>query len=119
MSYGVHDEPIRKVNFHGRPRSIRWARYEQGNGMALVLMDPGGETYAKATVSLVGSQPHVELAPDEVVIKDYSENAGMLLALEDANVVQRTGRTIRSGFVELPIVRLLPLPDGRMPMDVV
>ena len=62
-----------------------------------------GEPIAMATVNL----PEVELADGEVFIKDYSENEGMLEALENAGVVKFTGQYVKSGFVIIPICKLL------------
>jgi hypothetical protein len=40
-------------------------------------------------------------------VKDYSENEGILAALEAAGIVKRTGATGASGFVELHYVEVL------------
>ena len=76
-----------------------------GNGRtALVLIDyHDKEPVAVATVNL----PHVPLAKDEVIIKDYSENEGMLQALVDAGIVKPTGRMVVSGFVAMEVCKLL------------
>jgi hypothetical protein len=73
-----------------------------GNGrVALSLVDEEGPV-ATATVNL----PNVTLGKNQVLIKDYAENAGMLEALVAAGVVKPTGETVRSGFVEVPICEL-------------
>jgi hypothetical protein len=51
--------------------------------------------------------PDVPLGRNEVCIKDYSENEGMAAALEAAGVIKPTGRTVRYGFVEIPVCELL------------
>jgi len=58
-----------------------------------------GEPVATCTVNL----PQYPLAKDEVLIKDYSENEGMLQTLLDAGVVELAGRTVKTGFVVLPV----------------
>jgi hypothetical protein len=77
-----------------------------GNGRpALVLNDArDGEQIAVGTVNL----PDVPAGPNEVFIKDYSENEGMLAALEAAGVVKSTGASVRSGFVTVPRAELQP-----------
>jgi hypothetical protein len=45
---------------------------------------------------------------NEVLVKDYSENEGMLEFLTENNIVMYTGRTVVSGFVELHICLLNP-----------
>ena len=46
-------------------------------------------------------------APGCVWIKDWSENSGVLDSLEKLNLVERTGRTHPTGWVEAVEVRLL------------
>ena len=62
-----------------------------------------GEPMATATVNM----PCCELESDEVVIKDYSENEGMLDTLVKAGIVKYTGKTVSSGFVVCPVCKLL------------
>ncbi len=58
-----------------------------------------GEPICTATVNV----PTVALGVDEVIIKDYSENQGILDALLDAGIVETTGRYVESGWVRMPI----------------
>ena len=58
-----------------------------------------GEPIATCTVNV----PEYPLAADEVIIKDYSENEGMLQALLDAKVVELAGRSVSMGFVTSPV----------------
>jgi hypothetical protein len=89
-----------------------------GNGRtALVLRDAqdGGQV-AVATVNL----PGVTVGPDEVFIKDYSENEGMLAALEQAGIVQPTGENAAHSSAGIVRARLMspyrdPEPIGRLP----
>ena len=75
-----------------------------GNGrVKLRLRDrDDGEPVATATINV----PEEPLAENEVIIKDYSENDGMLAALLDAGVVEPTGRVCVSGMVQAPICTL-------------
>lgn len=79
---------------------------QYGNGRtALELVDAeDGSPIAKATVNL----PDVALGRNQVLVKSYSENEGMLEALVAAGVVKPTGETIRSGFVEVAVCDLEP-----------
>jgi hypothetical protein len=95
---------MKTVRFADRDCVVEKSRYTNGRP-ALVLNDPrDGEQIAVATVNL----PDVPAGPNEVFIKDYSENAGMLAALEAAGVVRATGDVARSGFVTIPRCELLP-----------
>lgn len=55
-----------------------------------------GEPMTHATINIA----EAPLAVDEVIIKDYSENAGLLDALLKAGIVEKTGRTVQHGFCE-------------------
>ena len=45
--------------------------------------------------------PEYSLQANHVLIKDYSENEGMLSALEEAGIVRSTGMSYNVGFVRL------------------
>ena len=62
-----------------------------------------GEPMATATVNM----PSFNLESDEVVIKNYSENEGMLETLIVAGIVTPTGKSISNGFVSCPVCKLL------------
>lgn len=46
------------------------------------------------------------LSEDQFVLKTYSQGEGLLEALEEAAIVEDTGRRVASRFIECPIVRL-------------
>lgn len=75
--------------------------YQSNKAACLKLVDEEG-IVAVATVNLEG----VELAPEEVCIKDWSENTGMLSELIRHGIVEDTGRRIPTGFVEAAVCRL-------------
>ncbi len=83
---------------------VRWGRYSNGR-VAMQLVDEEGPV-ATATVNV----PEADLGPDEVCIKDYGENAGVLDLLVLMDVVVPTGRRILTGFVDVPVARLLVAP---------
>jgi len=93
-----------KVAFNGWNCLLVKHAYRTGGHVALELVDDtDGESVAMATVNL----PEITLEPGEVLIKDWSENEGMLKALSDAGVVEDTGRAIRTGFCRANICKLL------------
>lgn len=99
MSAPIH------VQFMGETCDVVFARY--GNGrIAIQLITANGEPWARATVNL----PAEPLGADEVFIKDYSENEGMLDVLVAAGVVEDTGVRVDSGWVTVPVARLLVKP---------
>lgn len=73
---------------------------------AIQLICPNGDTMATATVNL----PEVPIPDGHVFIKDWNENKGILDALVLAGIVERTGQTVPSGFVQAELCRLLVTP---------
>lgn len=75
--------------------------YKNG-GTAITLTDADdGMPFATATTWIEG------LAENEVAIKNYSENAGMLDFLIKNEIVQPPYRNVNSGFVYIPICKLI------------
>jgi len=83
---------------------IEYKKYKNNNRTAMTLVDAiTFEPIAVATINV----PEVPLKEDEVVIKDYSENEGMLETLVNANVVKRLGKRVKVGHVKCEICKLL------------
>ncbi|HMQ33718.1 MAG TPA: hypothetical protein PKD53_23500 [Chloroflexaceae bacterium] len=83
----------RRVEFQGWPCQIVRASYGATERIALLLYDLNdGSPVAVATVHV----PDLPLAADEVVIKDYSENEGMLNTLVSAGIVARPSAWCRA-----------------------
>jgi hypothetical protein len=104
----------KRINFNDWDCELVKEEYQAGGSPALALVAwqddisqdiCKGEPIATCTVNL----PDVPLRPDEVIIKDYSENTGMLNTLLDAGVVEMTGKTIDTGFVTCPICVLVSI----------
>jgi hypothetical protein len=93
-----------RVRFRDWVCLVRKRQYDNGR-LALQLIDAeDGSPIATATVNL----PDVPLGKNQVLIKNWSENEGVLEALVAAGVVTPTGQTVRSGFVEVPVCELQP-----------
>jgi hypothetical protein len=93
---------IHKVMFLNELCTVKFSKYHDGN-TCIDLICENGEPMARCTV-LVNGYP---MAKDTVLIKDYSENEGILRGLEAAGVVRDTGMRVRSGYVEIPVCKLL------------
>ena len=90
------------VIFSGYTCSVQFNRYHDNNlHISLVDIVDGGPV-ATATVNIEG----VKLASNEVCIKDYSENTGMLMALQASGIVERVVDVVQSGYVDVPVVTL-------------
>ncbi len=95
---------MKTVHFLGFECVVSKARYANGRP-ALILKDAhNGEEVAVATVNL----PAVAVGPNQVFIKDYSENEGVLAALDAAGIVKSTNVMASAGFASVPICELLP-----------
>ena len=102
------------VTHNGTVCTVRLERYAGNNRVAIVLDEAAdGSPYAKATVNL----PDRSLNDDEVFVKDYAEQAGMLDALEAAGVVKRTDRFVQSGYSVVPVAKLLLPPPSKPDTD--
>lgn len=75
------------------------AKYGNGRTAIRLVDADNGEPIATATVNI----PEIPLPKNEVIIKDYSENEGILDALINAGIVELTGRRIKGGYVDMPI----------------
>lgn len=93
---------MKTVNFLGTECTIAKEEYVNG-GIALQLVTSDGEEFTDATIYL----RDVKLSENEVIIKSYSENEGLLEILVAAGIVKETGRVAHSGFITASICELL------------
>jgi len=101
-------EPI-TVNVSGIDCVIQLGRYRDNGRLALILLEK--ETRDEMTVATV-NMPEIFLQSGEILLKNWSENQGILEALQEAGVVEPTGLTYRSGFVEVPkCLVTVPIPE--------
>jgi len=97
------------VRFAGLECGVECRQYPNGRvALQLVTYENGyPEPVARATINL----PECDLAENEVIIKDYSENHGMLDALVDAGIVYPPERHALLDYNPAPICRLVnPAP---------
>lgn len=93
-----------KTVVHNSVSCVVHKRVYQNGRTALQLAERDtGEPYCTATVNL----PDVALATDEVFVKDYSENAGVLAALVAAGVVGPSLAEVAVGHVSAHRCKLL------------
>ncbi|CAM3854248.1 hypothetical protein [Aquirufa aurantiipilula] len=63
-----------------------------------------GSTVLTASISI----PEIALGKNELIIKDYSENEGVLSFLVENNIVRPLGKYIENGLITAEIVELVP-----------
>lgn len=78
-------------------------KYSNGRKAIELYEEATGEPYMMVTVNI----PMVALAENEVIVKDYSENEGIYLALLNADILAPTGKSTPAGFTNCPIARIL------------
>ena len=89
------------ITIMGEEVTVYLSNYQKGNANALQLFSvDDGYPFATASVN-VG-----ELEPDEVAIKDYSENEGILAELVAENVIEKPHRTQESKGFTAPVCRI-------------
>ena len=86
---------------------LKFEEYVNG-GIAITMMSNTEGLIEPWTVATIWTEG---LAPDEVCIKDYSENSGVLLFLIQNKIVAPAHRTVRiSSWVVAPVCKLLITP---------
>ena len=103
----------KRARYHVRFRKyscyVVWGRYPNGR-LAIQLKDGyDGQLVAVATVNLPDSDAF--LGPNQVFLKDWSENEGVIQALELAGIVKTTGEDVPTGFVRAKVADVLVEPD--------
>ena len=82
---------------------IEKGKYNNGRIALSFVNKRNGEDIIVATVNI----PEVRIAKDEVIIKNYSENEGVLEILMQAGIISEPVRSIETVFVTFPICKLL------------
>lgn len=91
------------------PVTLKFQQYSNGR-RAVSLVTPDGEPVMTCTVNL----PDVIVQEDNVLIKSYSENEGLLEELRRHKIVSRPVEWHNTGHVRVAEVRLLVREDGTM-----
>lgn len=92
-----------RVKFREWDCIVQCHTYSTNDRLAISLVDANtGEPVAFATKNLEESIPK-----DCVMIKDYSENKGMVESLTNAGILEDTGIRIKTGYVELNVCRIV------------
>lgn len=94
---------MKKMKFNGFEGVVVKASYHNDRSLALLLMEEDDlQGYPIATITVNMRVPG--LPENWQYVKDYSENSGMLKALQDADLVTNIHGYRKSGFIESPLV---------------
>ena len=88
------------VNFMGEELNVKLSKYANGQN-AMQLVDQDGIPFMTASVA-----HDVNIDDDCVIIKNYSENEGILEALIEAEIIEKPFCEIPTGFVTLYVAAL-------------
>lgn len=87
--------------------TLQVGKYRNGQ-TSLQLMDAeDGTPVATASISI----PDIDLDENEVIVKDYSENEGMLDFLLENNIAEMRSEYLEVGYNICSVVKLLPEPE--------
>lgn len=87
--------------------TLEFGKYRGNGRTAITVVDAeDGEDLLVATVNI----PEASLEEGETVIKDYSENEGILKFLVENKIVSKPVRTVSTGFASVSVVKLLINP---------
>lgn len=105
---------IPKFDFQGTTWenvTVLFGTYVDGSP-AIDLLCEDGDPLARATVCLESISPETGC----VLIKEWSENAGMVKALTEAGVIEPTGKAVtvnQWGSIAVEARVLIPMPEPR------
>lgn len=91
-----------EVKFNEWNCKVWLRRYANGNVRIDLIDTEDGAPIATATCNI-----ETKLEPNEVLIKNYSENEGVLDALIEAGIVSTPIRKVPTGYVSAELCKLL------------
>lgn len=94
-----------KPTYSEQPYQLQaqFTQYQNGQPAIQLIDLEDGMPFATASVAMT----NIDLNPNEVCIKNWSENEGLMEAMIAANIISEPLYTVPSGFVEVPVCRLL------------
>lgn len=84
---------------------LSYLRYADGNPCIHILGADSGNVLMTATTNVEG---YKSLAKNRILVKNWSENEGLLDCLEEQGIIRRTGYEVPAGFVTAIECELLP-----------
>ena len=82
---------------------LSWGTYSNGRKSLTLIDNADYCPVMTATVNI----PEVHIEANEIIIKNYSENEGVLEFLQESGIVGPVKRTVGIGFVSCPVVEVL------------
>ena len=95
-----------QIVFNGLTLDLGFAKYSNGRTAITMTDSEDGAPCGKASVNV-----EADLTDDQIAIKNYNENEGILSVLVEAGIVSEPFGVIESGFVQIPVCNLLVKPS--------
>ena len=97
------------VNFMGEELNVKLSKYANGQN-AMQLVDQDGMPFMTASVAydsgVLDEIYNIKLEKDSVIIKNYSENEGILEALIEAEIIDCEVLPFKVNYVTLFVAKL-------------
>ena len=100
MESEKHTFDLNTTYMHEKDCQFYLSTYRDNDNLFIGVLDSEGEPYCDVTVNL-----GVPLDPDCAAIKYWSENSGMMNALEEIGVIKENLGFIPHGYMLVPAVR--------------
>lgn len=91
------------MTFKNNKVALSFSHYLANFQNSLLITSLHGERLNVASICLADET----LKDDEIAIKNYSENDGVLDFLVQEKIISTPIRTVKSGYVEIPICKIL------------
>jgi len=101
------------VQFNGTKYVLCWGRYANGRRALQLVEEQDSEHVIHVTFN-THQEPVIE---DEILVKDYSENEGVLAVLIEAGIIEDTGHVAFCESVNIPVCKLCIIPPGIRHID--
>ena len=92
------------VGFAGTICTVQKEKYAKGQNCLRLVDSEDFTTFCVATVAV--EHEMVNIGENDVIIKNYSENEGILTALINAGIIQEPHRAFSYNFVTLYVCKL-------------
>lgn len=99
------------IELNGEKVYLFKSKYQSGNLRLDAKCEEDGGQYATISINITPeeyiSQGIPEVKEDEIFVKTYSENSGILEQLEQLNILEKTGYWLDLGYNTIPLCRVL------------
>ena len=92
------------VEFHGTICTVQRENYTNGQNCLRLVDSEDGFTFCVASVAI--DHEYFDVGENDVIIKNYSENEGILQTLFNAGIIEEPHRAFSYNYVTLYVCKL-------------